>query len=194
MQFNATRQIFLTDFVNDRDGVAPYQRNCFHRKMNRWNSCQRWMSTSGSTTRIRLGKINPSVGSGNEKPPPGLWKRTKTYWRTDPIPWASMPLGQKGIHLIRSSGYFVFIASGLSLISYAVYTLSQSMSTERLAWSSYEAALEESKDSLELQRALGIPIQGFPQDSTDSRIRGSLQYALLHLFQLAQMDLKYSNL
>jgi hypothetical protein len=87
-----------------------------------------------------------------------------------------MPLGQKGIHLIRSSGYLVFIGSGLSLISYAVYTLSQSMSTEKLAWDSFETALEESKDSLELQRALGIPIQGFPQDSSDSRIRGSLQY------------------
>ena len=148
--------------------------------MSRWNSCKRWMSTGGSTGRIRLGKITPSVGTGtnNGKPPPGLWKRTKTYWRTDPIPWSAMPLGQKGIHLIRSSGYFVFIASGLSLMSYAIYTLSQSMSTERLAWSSYETAIEESKDSLELQRTLGIPMQGFPQDATDSRIRGSLQYAL----------------
>ena len=62
------------------------------------------------------------------------------------------------------------------------------ISHQSLAWSFFEESSDLVKDSDQVQRLLGIPLKSFGNDSSDSRIRNSLNYIFHDENDLCQMN------
>lgn len=78
------------------------------------------------------------------------------------------------IHVIRSTGYFVFIVCGIGVMGLAFNEVLKSTNESRLSWDIFDDAKKKLADNDKIKKVFGLPLNAYAQDSSDSRIRNSL--------------------